>query len=294
MTHKAGFVSIIGKPNVGKSTLMNQLVGERLSIITSKAQTTRHRILGILSDENFQIVYSDTPGVIDPKYKLQESMMHFVDTALADADIILFVTDIYEKKDEEALIAQIRKMEIPTLLVINKIDLTDQPTLEAKVAQWRELFPELKEIIPLSALHEFNTQSVLQAILAHLPEHPAFFPKDELTDKSQRFFASEIIREKILLNYDEEIPYACEVVIIAFKDMGKLFRISAEILVERDSQKAILIGKGGSKLKKVGIEARKDMETFFGKQVFLEQFVKVEPNWRKKEDKLTKFGYSNR
>lgn len=291
MEHKAGFVSIVGKPNVGKSTLMNHLVGERLSIITSKAQTTRHRILGIISGEDFQVIYSDTPGVIKPKYKLQESMMNFVENALSDSDVILLVTDIYEKFAEEELIATVKKMQKPTVLVINKVDLADQEATQSKMDYWKEVFPELKEIIPLSALHQFNTEKVFPTILENLPEHPAFFNKDELTDKSQRFFASEIIREKILLNYSEEIPYACEVVVILFKNMKNIIRISAEILVERDSQKAIIIGKGGSMLKKVGTEARSDMEAFFDKKVFLEQFVKVEPNWRKKNDKLARLGY---
>jgi len=291
MKHKAGFVSIVGKPNVGKSTLMNHLVGERLSIITSKAQTTRHRILGIISGEDFQIIYSDTPGLITPKYKLQESMMGFVENALADSDIILMVTDIFEKRSEEELISLVRKMNKPTILVINKVDLADQEETNSKLAFWKESIPELKEVVPVSALHQFNTEKVISSILDNLPEHSAFFSKDELTDKSQRFFASEIIREKILLNYTEEVPYACEVVIIAFKDMDHIIRISAEILVERDSQKAIIIGKGGSMLKKVGTEARIDMETFFDKKVFLEQFVKVEPNWRKKNDKLARLGY---
>ncbi len=291
MTHKAGFVSIVGRPNVGKSTLMNQLVGERLSIITSKAQTTRHRILGILSGDDFQIVYSDTPGVIEPKYKLQESMMNFVEGALADADVILFVVEIGEKPEETDLVQRIRRSNTPTILVINKIDMADQEKTMEKIAAWQEIFPELKRVLALSALHQFNVEGVLPALLEELPEHAEFFPKDELTDKSQRFFASEIIREKILLNYKEEIPYACEVVIFSFKEVNGILRISAEILVERDSQKAILIGKGGSMLKKVGTEARKDMEVFFGQKVFLEQYVKVEPDWRKKADKLERFGY---
>lgn len=291
MKHKAGFVSIVGKPNVGKSTLMNALVGECLSIVTAKAQTTRHRILGIISGSDFQIVYSDTPGVITPKYRLQESMMHFVRSALSDADLILYVTEVGAETPNAEFIDAIRKPDKPLIVVLNKVDLATQAQISLEIERWTALIPEQKGVFPVSALHLFNTKKVMEEVLHNLPEHPAFFDKNQLTDKSQRFFASEIIREKILLNYAQEIPYACEVVIIAFKEMEKIIRISAEILVERESQKGIVIGKKGSMLKKVGMEARKAMETFFGKKVFLEQFVKVEPNWRKKEDKLNRLGY---
>jgi GTP-binding protein Era len=289
--HKAGFVNIIGKPNVGKSTLMNALTGERLSIITSKAQTTRHRIMGILSGEDFQIIYSDTPGVLKPVYELHKVMMHYVESALEDADIILFVVEVGESYDEDMpLLKRLANTTTPLFLVINKIDLSQQEEVVAKMAYWQEKLNP-KEIIPVSALEKFNTERVLERILHYLPSHPAYFDKDEMTDRTERFFASEIIREKIFLNYSQEIPYACDVVIILFQESGNLLRIAAEILVERDSQKGILIGKGGKMLKKVGIEARHDMEAFFGKKVFLEQFVKVEPNWRNQKLKLERLGY---
>ncbi|NJL11861.1 MAG: GTPase Era [Microscillaceae bacterium] len=292
LLHKAGFVSIIGKPNVGKSTLMNQMVGERLSIITPKAQTTRHRIMGILNGEDFQIVYSDTPGIIEPKYALHQSMMHFVRMALEDADVLIWLTDIHEKHDESPVQALLQNVRVPVFLLINKIDLSNQAEVEAKVAHWEAQLPFLKAIIPLSARENFNVDTVLQQIKDCLPEHPPFFSKDEVTDKPARFFASEIIREKIFLNYKQEIPYSSEVVITAFKEVKDIIRISAEIMVERVSQKGILIGKGGASLKKVGIEARQDLEAFFGKQVFLEQFVKVEERWRNEPKKLKRFGYS--
>lgn len=288
--HKAGFVSIIGKPNVGKSTLMNQMVGERLSIITSKAQTTRHRIMGIINGEDYQVVYSDTPGIIEPLYALHQSMMQFVESSLEDADIILWVTDIFEQYNEDHVVEKLRQLEAPIFLLINKVDLATQAQVEEKIQYWAENF-SFKEIIPISALGNFNIDKVFALILENLPFHPPYFPKDELTDKPERFFASEIIREKIFLNYKQEIPYSTEVVIEAFQEEEALIRIRAEILVERSSQKGIIIGKGGEALKKVGIAARKDLEDFFGKQVFLEQYVKVEDKWRVQPNKLKRFGY---
>ncbi len=291
IAHKAGFVNIIGKPNVGKSTLMNALTGEQLSIITSKAQTTRHRIMGILSGEDFQIIYSDTPGILKPIYELHKVMMGYVESALEDADIILFVVEVGEKYDEEMpLLQRLAHTQTPLFVVLNKIDKSQQEEVVAKMAYWQEKLNP-KEVIPVSALEKFNTERVLDLILQNLPEHPAYFEKDEMTDRTERFFASEIIREKIFLNYSQEIPYASDVVIILFQESGTLIRIAAEILVERDSQKGILIGKGGKMLKKVGTDARKDMEAFFGKKVFLEQFVKVEPNWRNQKLKLERLGY---
>jgi GTPase len=289
--HKAGFVNIIGKPNVGKSTLMNALTGERLSIITSKAQTTRHRIMGILSGEDFQIIYSDTPGILKPIYELHKVMMNYVESALEDADIILFVVEVGEKYDEDLpLLQRLAQTQTPLFVVINKIDKSQQEEVVAKMAYWQEKLNP-KEVIPVSALEKFNTERVLDQILQYLPAHPAYFDKDEMTDRTERFFASEIIREKIFLNYSQEIPYASDVVIILFQESDNLIRIAAEILVERDSQKGILIGKGGKMLKKVGTDARHDMEAFFGKKVFLEQFVKVEPNWRNQKLKLERLGY---
>lgn len=293
MVHKAGFVNIIGSPNVGKSTLMNALVGERLSIITSKAQTTRHRIMGIVNGENFQIVYSDTPGVLKPNYKLQESMMDFVHTAIVDADIMLFVTDIYEDiKIEEKILEKIKNAKVPVLLLVNKIDLASQEVLEEKVAYWKNEVPNA-EVIPVSALEKFNISYIFDRIIALLPEGPGFYGKDELTDKPEKFFVSEIIREKILMNYKKEIPYSVEVVIESFKEEDKIIKIRAEILVIRDSQKGIIIGHQGKALKKVGTEARKDMESFLQKQVFLELFVKVNKDWRDNDQQLKRFGYSN-
>lgn len=293
MTHKAGFVNIIGCPNVGKSTLMNVLVGERLSIITSKAQTTRHRIMGIVNGENFQIVYSDTPGVLKPNYKLQESMMDFVNTAIVDADIILFVNDIFEDvKIDEKTLHKVKNAKVPVLLLINKIDLATQDKLEAKVAYWKQEVPNA-EIIPVSALEKFNISYIFDRILALLPEGPGFYGKDELTDKPEKFFVSEIIREKILLNYKKEIPYSVEVVVESFKEEEKIIRIRAEILVVRESQKGIIIGHQGKALKKVGTEARKDIEAFLQKQVFLELFVKVNKDWRDSDQQLKRFGYQN-
>ncbi|MCE3280490.1 MAG: GTPase Era, partial [Bacteroidetes bacterium] len=287
----AGFVNIIGSPNVGKSTLMNVLVGERLSIITSKAQTTRHRIMGIVNGEDFQIVYSDTPGVLKPNYKLQESMMEFVHTALTDADVILFVTDIYEDiKIEEHILHKIKHAKAKVLLLINKIDLATQEKLEEKVNYWKNEVPN-SEVIPVSALEKFNVNYIFDRIIENLPEGPGFYDKDQLTDKPEKFFVSEIIREKILTNYKKEIPYSVEVVVESFKDEETIIKIRAEILVVRDSQKGIIIGHQGKALKKVGTEARKDMEAFFGKQVFLELFVKVNKDWRDNDQQLKRFGY---
>ncbi len=292
--HKAGFVSIVGKPNVGKSTLMNQLVGERLSIITAKAQTTRHRIMGILNGthdgQEFQLVYSDTPGIIKPLYKLQESMMSFVRGSIEDADVILFVTDIFELHDEYDVIERLKKSDVPVLLLINKIDHATQEQVNEKIAYWQENFTA-QEIIPISALNGFNTEQVFEGIISRLPQHPAYFPKDELTDKPERFFASEIIREKIFLNYKKEVPYSSEVVVTGFKEKEDIIVIQAEILVERATQRAILLGEGGRMIKKTGIMAREELERFFGKKVFLEQFVKVEPDWRQKERMLKRLGY---
>ena len=289
--HKSGFVNIVGNPNVGKSTLMNALVGERISIITSKAQTTRHRILGIVNGEDFQIVYSDTPGVLKPNYKLQESMLNFSNSALTDADVILYVTDVVENGEKNAdFIEKVKKQKAPVLLIINKIDLTDQPKLVELVEKWKGILPEA-EIIPISAQNNFNLEYVLKRIKSMLPDSPPFFEKDALTDKPARFFVTEIIREKILTNYDKEVPYSVEVVVESFKEDNKMIRINAVIYVERDSQKGIIIGQGGKMLKKVGIEARKDIEAFFEKKVFLELFVKVEKDWRNKDRVLKDFGY---
>jgi len=289
--HKAGFVNIVGNPNVGKSTLMNTLVGERISIITSKAQTTRHRIMGIVNGEDYQIVYSDTPGVLIPNYKLQESMLRFSNSALIDADILLYVTDTVEKIDRnESFLEKVKNTDIPVLVIINKIDLSDQERLEAQVESLSKLLPKA-EIIPISALRKFNVTYVLKRISELLPESPPYFPKDALTDKPARFFITEIIREKILLYYQKEIPYSTEVVVEKFEDSEGLVRISAVIYVERDTQKGIVIGHGGQALKKVGTESRKDIEAFLGKKVFLEMFVKVEKDWRSKDNKLKAFGY---
>jgi GTP-binding protein Era len=291
MGHKSGFVNILGNPNVGKSTIMNTLVGEKLSIVTSKAQTTRHRIMGIVNGDDFQIVYSDTPGILKPQYELQKSMMDFVNGALTDADVILYVTDVTEKgKQKSDYIDRIRNSGVPCIVAINKIDLSNQAELENISASWQESFPE-SPVIPLSALRKFNLDVLLNAILSKLPEGPAYFPKDQLTDKYERFFASEIIREKILKNYEKEIPYSVEIEIESFKEEPGMNRISAVIHVIRDSQKGIIIGHRGSMLKKVGTEARIDMEDFFGKKIFLEMFVKVTKDWRDKPSALKKFGY---
>ena len=290
--HHAGFVNIVGNPNVGKSTLMNDLVGERVSIITSKAQTTRHRIMGIVNTPEYQIVFSDTPGVLSPKYKLQESMLSQSEGALTDADILLYVTDVVEDPTKNAdFLARVAKEKVPVLLVINKIDLVkDQAQLEEIVKKWQELLPNA-EIFPTSAKEHFNVVNLMKRIEELLPEHSPYFGKDALTDKPARFFETEIIREKILLNYDKEVPYATEVIVEKFEEKETSIHIMAVVYVERDSQKGIIIGKGGSKLKRVGIEARKDIEAFFGKSVYLEIFVKGEPNWRNRDNKLKQFGY---
>lgn len=292
MGHKSGFVNILGNPNVGKSTIMNALVGEKLSIITSKAQTTRHRIMGIVNSDEFQIVYSDTPGILKPQYELQKSMMNFVNTALTDADVILYVTDItvFDEKTSE-YVEKIRNSGVPVIIAVNKIDLSDQAWLEKIVESWHAAFP-LSPVIPVSAINKFNLDVLLNAILSKLPEGPAYFPKDQLTDKYERFFASEIIREKILTNYRKEIPYSVEIEIESFKEEKDLIRISAVIHVVRDSQKGIIIGHKGSMLKKTGTQARIDMEDFFGRKVFLELYVKVTKDWRDKPSALKKFGYS--
>ena len=289
--HKSGFVNIVGNPNVGKSTLMNALVGERISIITSKAQTTRHRILGIVNGDDFQIVYSDTPGVLKPNYRLQESMLKFSTSALTDADVLLYVTDVHDSFEKNRdFVEKVIQNPAPLLLIINKIDLIDQERLIELVERWKALMPRA-EIIPISALNKFNVEHVFNRIKELLPESPPFFDKDQLTDKPARFFVNEIIREKILLNYEKEIPYSVEVEVEQFHEEDNLIRIRAVIYVERESQKGIIIGHGGKALKKVGMEARKDIEAFFDKKVFLELFVKVEKDWRNKESKLRTFGY---
>lgn len=292
--HRSGFVSIIGKPNVGKSTLMNVLVGEKLSIITSKAQTTRHRIMGFLNGVHkgtpFQLVYSDTPGVLKPSYKLHDAMMSFVKGSLEDADVVLFVTEPGEKPNEHDAIPLLNRTDAPIILVINKMDLSNQEEIEAKIESWKEAIkPAL--VIVISALERHNTDALLDQIIDLLPEHPAYFPGDELTDRPERFFASEIIREKIFLNYRQEIPYSTEVVIQEFKEKEEIIVIRAEILVERNSQKGIIIGDGGSMLKKLGTQARKDLEEFFQKKVFLETRIKVDPDWRSNDLRLRQFGY---
>lgn len=289
--HKAGFVNIIGNPNVGKSTLMNALVGEKLSIITSKAQTTRHRIIGIVNGDDFQIVYSDTPGILKPNYKLQRSMMKFVEGAVSDADVLLYVTDTVEQSDRSAeILDRIAASGIPTIVVINKIDLSNPQQLEALVEQWHARLPEA-EIVPVSARERFNIEGLIGCVTARLPEGEPFYPKDTLTDKTLRFFASEIIRSKILTNYDKEIPYCCEVEIDAYKEEPEIDRIAATIYVSRESQKGILIGHKGEKLKRVGQQARLELEAFLEKRVFLQLFVKVNDDWRNDERQLRRFGY---
>ena len=291
--HKAGFVNIVGNPNVGKSTLMNELVGERLSIITAKAQTTRHRIMGIVNADDYQIVFSDTPGVLSPKYKLQESMLEFSQEALVDADILLYVTDVVEDptKNRAILDRVAANRNFPVLLVINKIDLLKgNDDLERIIDRWKGILPQA-EVFPTSALAKFNVSSIMKRIVELLPDSPPFFGKDALTDKPARFFVTEIIREKILLDYDKEVPYATEVLVEKFHETENSIHIMAVIFVERDSQKGIIIGRGGAKLKQVGIEARKDIEQFFGKKVMLELYVKVEKDWRNRDNKLRAFGY---
>jgi GTP-binding protein Era len=291
MAHKAGFVNIIGKPNAGKSTLMNILVGEKLSIITSKAQTTRHRILGIVSSDEHQIVYSDTPGILTPHYKMHESMMKFVYTALSDADVLLLIIDVTSKdKLEDELMEKLKKSGSKIVVLLNKIDLIKPEELEATSAAWATLLPEA-EIIPISALEKFNTDYLTKRIVALLPDSPAFYDKDQLTDRPEKFFVSEIIREKILINYDKEIPYSCEVYVESFKDEPTILKIRALIFVSRESQKGIIIGHQGSGLKRVGTQARIDIEKFFDKKVFLELFVKVKKDWRNNDYMLKQFGY---
>lgn len=289
--HKSGFVNIIGNPNVGKSTLMNALVGENLSIITSKAQTTRHRIMGIVNGEDFQIIYNDTPGIVNPHYKLHESMMGFVNSALQDADLFLLVTEIGETFKNQEVLLKIIKSNIPVILVINKIDLSDQQTIIDKMNYWKNQIPRAV-IVPCSATEKFNIDTIFEHILNFLPENPPYFPKDELTDKTMRFFVSEIIREKLLLYYQKEIPYSCEVAVESYHELDGIDNISAIIYVERDSQKAILIGHQGQSLKKVGIEARKDIEEFTQKKCFLKLHIKVMKDWRNNERALKQFGYN--
>ncbi|MDR0658064.1 MAG: GTPase Era [Mediterranea sp.] len=289
--HKAGFVNIVGNPNVGKSTLMNVLVGERVSIATFKAQTTRHRIMGIYNSEEMQIVFSDTPGVLKPNYKLQESMLNFSNSALADADVLLYVTDVVEKPEKNIeFIDKVRKQTAPVLLLINKIDLSNQDDLVTLVEKWKELMPQA-EIIPISATAKFNTDYIMKRIKELLPESPPYFDKNQWTDKPARFFVTEIIREKILLYYDKEIPYSVEVAVEQFKEDAKKIHIHAVIYVERDSQKGIIIGRQGKALKKVATEARRDLERFFGKAIFLETYVKVDKDWRSSDRELRNFGY---
>lgn len=289
--HKSGFVNIVGNPNVGKSTLMNVLVGEKLSIITSKAQTTRHRIMGIVNTEDYQIVYSDTPGILRPNYKLQESMLNFSESALGDADVLLYMTDVIEKSDKNAeFLEKVKHLNVPVLLLINKIDQTNQQDLEVLVQSWHELLPEA-EIYPISALNKFNIDTIKGRILKLIPESPPYFAKDAMTDRPARFFVTEIIREKILLYYQKEIPYSVEVIVEEFKEEKTIINIRAMIVVERDTQKGIIIGHQGKAIKKVGMMARKDIERFFDKKVFLEMYVKVEKDWRSRDNLLRNFGY---
>lgn len=287
---KAGFVSIVGRPNVGKSTLMNKLVGENLSIISPKEQTTRHRIMGIINGEGYQIVYSDTPGILEPRYALHEAMMNFVKVSLEDADLILLLVDLKETYDA-LVFERLKKTQTPIILVLNKTDLAKGSQVVDKAAYWREHLPDLAAIVPISALKGTHVQELLDTLTQHLPTHPAYFPQDELTDRPERFFAAEIVREKIFLNYEQEVPYSAEVVITSFKEDTDIIRIHAQIYVERPTQKGILIGKNGSMLKKVGTEARQGMESFFQKKVYLETHVKVAKNWRKEKNHLRQFGY---
>ena len=293
MAFKSGFVNIIGNPNVGKSTLMNALVGEKLSIVTSKAQTTRHRIMGIINGEDYQIIFSDTPGILKPVYRLQVDMINAVDSAIGDADIIVYVTDTVEKADKNGeYIRKLNSLTCPIILVINKIDLSDQQKVQELMAYWREQIPGA-EVIPVSAKEKFGVQTILDSVVEHLPVAPAWYDKDTFTDRNLRFFASEIIREKILLNYREEIPYSCQVEIESFKEAEERYEIGAIIYVMRETQKGIVIGKGGAALKRVGTQARKDMEDFFQKKVFLQILVKVDPDWRESRRELRKFGYED-
>ena len=290
MAHKAGFVNIIGRPNVGKSTLMNELVGEKLSIITAKKQTTRHRILGIVNEDDYQVVFSDTPGYLKPDYKLQESMMKFVEDALLDADVFLFMTAADEKEEDDDIVEGLQNTDIPVIVVINKIDLSDQKRIENLYESWQKKLPDAK-VVPVSALHKFNVDNLFKLILELIPESPPYYPKDELTDKTMRFFVSEIIREKIFLNYHEEVPYSTEVIVDAYKEEKKIINIMAYIFVLRESQKAIILGHEGKAIKKMATDARKDIEEFVGKKVFLELRVKVSKDWRDDPRQLKRFGY---
>ena len=288
---KSGFVSIVGKPNVGKSTLLNRLVGEPLSIITPKAQTTRHRIMGIINGDGYQIVYSDTPGILEPKYALHEAMMRYVKVSLEDADLVLLLVEPDEKFDADTY-GRFNRLSVPLILVINKADTGKGSQIGDKMAYWKEQLPNAAAVLAISALTGENLSQLLDTVVAHLPEHPPYFPEDELTDRPERFFAAELLREQIFLHYEQEVPYSTEVAISEFKEDEDILRIRADIYVERDSQKGILIGKGGSALKKVGIEARKRMEEFFQKKVFLETTVKVAKNWRREKERLKRFGYT--
>ncbi len=290
MAHKAGFINIIGNPNVGKSTFLNAILGEKLSIVTSKAQTTRHRILGIYNEENYQLIFSDLPGILDPHYKLQEKMLDFINQALTDADVFIYMVETGERKYNPEIVEKIKKSGIPVIVVINKVDKSEEAYIYKEMEYWKEVFPEA-DVIAISALYNFNVDKVLNRIKELLPEHPPYFPKDEISDRSIRFFLSEIIREKILLNFKQEIPYSVEVVIDNYKEEENLVRVSAIIYVARDSQKNILIGKKGEAIKKFATQARLDMEKFLGKKVFLEVFVKVRKNWRDNEKDLSRFGY---
>lgn len=290
MTHKAGFVNIIGNPNVGKSTLMNALIGEKLSVITPKAQTTRHRIMGIVSEDDYQIVFSDTPGILEPHYKLHESMMKFVESTFEDADLFLLVTEIDENFNNKIVLEKLDKSNVPIIVLINKIDLSDQPAVEAKLLEWKQKLPKA-EIMPISALRKFNLEKIMSTVISLLPENPPYFSKEELTDKPEKFFVAEIIRGKIFLYYQKEIPYCAEVLIDSFKEEENIFKIRAIIYVAKESQKGIIIGNKGEALKKVGTMARKDIEAFLQKKVFLELFVKVSKDWRNSENQLKKFGY---
>jgi GTP-binding protein Era len=291
MAHRSGFVSIVGSPNVGKSTLMNQLVGEKLSIVTSKAQTTRHRILGIVNDEDYQIVFSDTPGVVNAAYKLHENMMDYVNASLKDADVLIFITDTREKEmNHKETLEKIKKLNIPVLCLINKIDLSDQSVVTQQMAYWQELLPKA-EVYPVSALHAFNVETVWERIRSWIPENPPYFDKEELSDRPMRFFVSEIIREKIFLHCEKEVPYSSQVEIDTYEETGNLVKIRAQIIVERNSQKGILIGKSGDMLKKIGRDARMEIEKFIERKVFLETFVKVDKDWRSTDLKLKKYGY---
>lgn len=290
MGHKAGFVNILGNPNVGKSTLMNALTGEKLSIITSKAQTTRHRILGIVNGEDFQIIYSDLPGILKPNYKLQEKMMGFIDIALKDADVFIYIVEAGEKRYNETIVSQILATKVPVILIINKIDLSDQPKVVEYMEYWQGIFPD-HPVVPISALRNFNIQKVLDLVIDYLPESPAYYPKGELTDKTMRFFISEIIREKILLNFKQEIPYSVEIVVDSYKEAEEIIRIGAHIYVTRESQKMIILGQGGKAIKRIGVDSRKDIEEFVGKHVFLDLTVKVSKDWRNNDRQLKRFGY---